>query len=750
MPFFTLDQMELVPPHWHPAFPRTADLLAALRCEPDFDLIEARVLRIADEVLQECLIVDVVCDGVPGDNRPGIKYPERLALVVGKDERRLVEVFALRTDFPTLPHMNSMPPGCPLSLCLYFGSVTAILRTWTAPKFLRRIQWWLTQAAQETLHAADQPVEQLFYVTQHELVFPHDFADLCQRPGAEFFITGGEPRPDGAQTLMLQAAPQGKMPLDKAFTPIILNVPPVLQGPIERVPTTLGALVDVMARRGNDILPMLRQAFIDRMPETGLTREECDHPVVLVLSTPIVREKGGQPEKEQHQAFIFKSKWLAVGDRVGAYFSYDNRYFAEKWNPKLETGATAAWRDEPLSAIEVKFFNSQAQARQQSGLTEAGPRGALIGVGALGSALLDLWSRSGWGQWHIVDHDHIKPHNLVRHRAFAQQVGMAKVDAVKELHEAVTRGAVPLSSVHADAALLEPPVLHALQHAQLVVDATSGLDFPRSASRQEGVGRHVSVFLTPDGNGAVLLAEDVAREIPLLALEGQYYRAIINTDWGRDHLTGHLGTYWSGASCRDISFSLPYSRVLVHAACLAEQVQRCWLLSESCMRVWQRDPRTGSVILHEIPSARARGMRYGDMTVLLDEGLEQKLFGMRSLQAPNETGGILLGYYDLIEKILMIVDACPAPPDSVSTPASFQRGTEGVAERVNEVSRLTADIVGYVGEWHSHPPGVPASPSGDDLLQLAQLALGMAEDGLPAISLIVGEKEVAIFQGAIL
>lgn len=750
MTFFTFEQMELVPPLWRPAFPRTAGLLMALEAEPDFDLVEARLLRREDDVFQECLIVDVVCDGVPRHNRPGIQYRERLALVVGQDERRLVDVFTLRTDFPTLIHMNSTPPGYPLSLCLYFGSVAATLRTWTPPKFLRRIQWWLTQAAQETLHAADQPVEQLFYVTRNELVLPHNFSDLCQHPGTEFCITGWANRPDDAQTLVLDVAPQENVTSKFAISAIVLSTPPVVQGPVERVPDTLGMLADVMGRRGADILLALRQEFIERMPADGLPRNEDDHLVVLVLRIPILREEGGKPEKEQYQAFIFDSKRLVLGERLGAYFCLDNRYYAEKWMGRLDTGATAAWRSESLMAIEVLFFNGPAQARKQSGLTDVGPQGVLVGAGALGSALQDIWSRSGWGQWQVIDKDHIKPHNLVRHRAYAYQVGHPKVEALKALHNAVTRGAVPISSIHADAALLEPLVLRAIEDAELVVDASAGLDFPRAASLRDRIGRHVSVFITPDGNGGVLLAEDASRQVRLLALEGQYYREIINTDWGRNHLTGNLGSYWSGASCRDISFSLPYSRVLVHAACLAEQIQQRWLQPEACMKVWQRDPPTGNVVLHEVPAVPARQMRYGDMTVLIDEGLERKLFAMRAQQVPNETGGILLGFYDLTEKVLVIVDACPAPADSVSTPASFQRGTEGVAEWVIEVSRLTADIVGYVGEWHSHPPGYPASPSGDDLLQLAHLALGMAEDGLPAISLIVSEKEIAIFQGAVL
>ena len=67
---------------------------------------------------------------------------------------------------------------------------------------------------------------------------------------------------------------------------------------------------------------------------------------------------------------------------------------------------------------------------------------------------------------------------------------------------------------------------------------------------------------------------------------------------------------------------------------------------------------------------------------------------------------------------------------------------------MDEASRRTAGIVGYVGEWHSHPQGHSASPSRDDWIQLIHLALGMSEDGLPGVQLIVGESGLQLLKGA--
>jgi len=76
---------------------------------------------------------------------------------------------------------------------------------------------------------------------------------------------------------------------------------------------------------------------------------------------------------------------------------------------------------------------------------------------------------------------------------------------------------------------------------------------------------------------------------------------------------------------------------------------------------------------------------------------------------PDETGGILIGE-SVGNRVVVVSDATEAPPDSKSTHSTFQRGTEGLVER------LAADWgsgLYYVGEWHAHPGALP-NPSCTD------------------------------------
>lgn len=455
-----------------------------------------------------------------------------------------------------------------------------------------------------------------------------------------------------------------------------------------------------------------------------------------------------------HRAFMVGIGALKLGFVTGALFLHaiqeGSRSVKKYFNAKgiLEAKPPTQWQDEPLLPMEILHQNNTASARKQSGIGNEGPVGVVVGAGSLGSALLNLWGRSGWGQWTVIDKDHIKPHNLVRHSAYAQHIGQPKPTVVAELHSATMSGASEVTPLHADACdFSQTSVSSVLKAAKLVIDASTTLEYPRAASGEEGFGRHVSVFITPNGNSAVLLAENEQREIRLRSLEAQYYRALIQESWGQHHLDGNLGSFWSGASCRDISFVMPYSRIMGHAGILAEQIPMVTAHPDALVRVWQRDPECGAIEVYDIPVAEEFCIKFGEVDLFIDAAIERQLRAFRTAGFPGETGGVLLGYYDFNISAVMVVAALPAPPDSKSSPSSFERGIEGLAEAVREASRRTAGVVDYIGEWHSHPPKHSASPSNADLLQLVDLARGMSEDGLSAVQLIVGEQDVQVLQG---
>lgn len=739
MEFYPLRSEDSIEAH-DLVLPRAKALLDALTRNRDFELVRLTRWETPDGP-RECLVADITCDGVPKNNPHGLRYRERVAIVVSGNLRDLPAVYALRVGFPRLVHQQQAPSGSPAHLCLYFAPVRETLRTWTPHSFLRRIGWWIETSARGELHAADQPLDQLFFTSKYELVLPWNLEELAA--AAEPMTIAKRERPCGGVTYFL--LPQVGAQASKAIL-VEVTLPAIVHGAVEPDPVTLGQLADLLGMRGADLLPQLRPKLRELVDHNGAVVRE-DRPFTIILvHTPLLREPGGAVEMTMRRAFLLATDPLEVGCATGALVRLDQKFFSSEI--EMVPTVPTEWRTLPLRPMEVLSVNTVTQARKQSGIADAGPTGVVVGAGALGSALLDQWGRSGWGQWTVIDNDHIRPHNLSRHTAVADEIGVPKVETVARLQRQASAGAnifaihVGDASDPADAA-----TQGILAAAPVVVDVSASLDYPRYASTVDQTGRHASVFITPSANAAVALVEDPARLQRLRTLEAQYYRAVIHDDWGREHLAENLGTFWSGASCRDISVALPYARVQAHAGNLAEQLPHLLSHAGASIRVWQRTGDRGAVEVHEIAVSPELGWTRGELNVYFDEAGVQQLRNMRQAALPHETGGVLLGYFDLSIKALILVAGLPAPPDSDSSTGSFERGVEGLKAAVDDASRRTAGIVGYVGEWHSHPRGHSANPSGHDLIQLAYLSFCMGDEGLPAVQLIIGEHDVQLLLG---
>ena len=148
----------------------------------------------------------------------------------------------------------------------------------------------------------------------------------------------------------------------------------------------------------------------------------------------------------------------------------------------------------------------------------------------------------------------------------------------------------------------------------------------------------------------------------------------------------------------------------------------------------------GGVQCLDIPTSAARSSETPRWAVHWDDVLEERLQALREAVLPLETGGILVGVTDHKARTIYLVDAYPAPSDSVATEHEFIRGREGVAECRFDCMKRTRGMVDYVGDWHSHPRLTSATPSHLDLQLVSSLAEHLAADGVPAVMVIAGHN----------
>lgn len=739
-------------------------LLAACQQSPAFEVVEMRRLERNTDSQEATKVVDGIvvdcCDGtVPSRNSVGIKNRERLILLYPMGKEVPHEVRALRLDFPNTLHQNQVQDGDAASLCLYFESWSSVERTWTPAKHLQRILWWLRETALETLHRSDQPLERMYLIAPYQIVLPADFHDRASNPLDVLQLLWARPNGNGKVmrgVFTSKDAPKLN-PASPGMDSLVVQVPPALASGIERYPANLGQLHDQLTARHSELATKLTDVVKKSIPQAGMPiRNPHVQHTLLLLQIPTVREKAGLPERTDAIGFLVHDAPLAtLGIACDAAFDgRDGKAYANNSAIKGIADVVAPlneqWRALTIEPVDVRIAFKPKDARRASGVLEDGAEfeGVLAGVGALGSCMADLWSRTCWGHWTYIDHDIFHPHNIVRHTAKDLHIGWQKVDAMVHMAELNwPTGPQPIGISEKVTDVDKSEVKRAIANAQLLVDASTTLEVPRDLSDGDNCPRMASAFFTPSGGDSVLLLEDSSRTVRLHAIEAQYYRAVLNSSWGETHLTGHYGAYWVGGGCRDLSGVLSHEVVQLHGATLARQVRMLSANPEAQIRIWRLDKDTGALSCQFVVVSEPREMTLLGWRVIWDAGFEEKLHRQRKALLPLETGGVILGYVDQKRKAIHVVDALPAPMDSAGSTTEFVRGAAGVRDAVEEAASKTANIVGYLGEWHSHPPRASAAPSTTDGSLLAYLTEMLAMDGVPALMVIVGEGDISISLG---
>lgn len=719
-------------------------MIKAINKARNTTLIDVRA-RVNSGKRAEFISVDLCNDDVPSRNSVGICYRERIVYMFTK-ESELPLTFALRKGFPITMHQNSPSEDAAKSLCLYLEPTDVVAASWTAEKHLKRTNWWLTQAALGKLHHDDQGIEQLFFNPLSTIILPYDY-DHELNHGKQLNAVAYNKKDTIEEGAFIVTDWKIKSHSQHGVLINVVNIttPSVVHGVVNRNVNTILKLNELLKPLGIEIIDLIRQQLFEIINSSSYRLDV--NTTVFILTFPMQRSPDSPVETRQTMAIIaFQSlaELAVMFDVTDETIEYLRINAYEELLPVCSDNI-----DLKIEFMECLKETSAKDRRLQSGLIKPFGKGALIGAGALGGALVDFWAKAGWGSWTIVDNDSFRPHNFTRHVIPSSAVGQNKAKIVAA-HYSYYFQDCNFTGINIDAKNFTLPTVNEyLNNSDLIIDASASLSYPRAISLNRYAPRHMSAFFTPSGSGAVLLVEDKRRRVRLASLEAQYYRVLINEPIGGKHLVNTSDQFRSGVSCRDNSFVMSHSRVMACSSLLSEQIIKASCQDAPMIMIWHDDIETG-----ERSSYRAiarndvmdNNHSLNKFKVHWDEGIEERIRELRSQNLPNETGGILIGYHDMTQKSVYIVDALPAPDDSVGTPTSFQRGTNGVVAALEEIANRTANNVGYIGEWHSHPKGFSARMSNLDIKQLEELAISLSEDGLPAYQMIVSENETKVYE----
>ncbi len=670
-----------------------------------------------------------------------IRRMERIAVEFEPDDMRIPKVFALRSDFPPVPHLNLEVEEFPRSLCLYANSYDEIKLHWTSMLFLERIREWLALTAKGELHQEGQPLEPFFLFSLGYLIVS---SDLFGGNIDSQFLTV-ERREGVGKKLVLVAQPTKESDLDSGLKHIatIIRVDCQTHGVIHKTPTNLSELHNLLEGVGVNLVGILRDRFLKWKSEMQDFDEKVSPArLILIICIPKARTPGAEPETVDWCAFLCMESVKDIGIGIDIWNETDNGLGIVQ----------ASGRDENkkgevigIGLLDVAESFSRRMAKQLSNATEEKVKNIVsVGSGALGSQVFMNLIREGYGKWTLIDNDFLLPHNLARHALPAEAVGFPKAKCMSlvgtsVLGEEGCANFIVANVLHPNEFSAETE--QALATADIILDMSASNEVPRYLAQDVvSKARRISIFLNPSGTGVVMLVEDAGRQVKLDMLEMQAYRAILETPPLRNYLLQPEGDIHYANSCSDVSSRMPQSLVALGASICSRAIPRTITDDEARIMIWHIDDEKLNTENYTVPVGKTVEIKIGEWTLQTDEALMEKIYEARATKLPNETGGTLVGSYDMQRRIVYVIDTVVSPPDSTEWPTVYIRGCRGLRQRHDKIQQMTSGQLDYVGEWHSHPEGHGCGPSNDDCNAFCWLSAHMDSEGKPALMLIAGDN----------
>lgn len=688
----------------------------------------------ADDGSTEAVVIEVYVELGQAARENDVREREPVA-VVTCPMRIMPTVYPLRPDFPQrLPHMNLNYRGRRRSLCLFDARAEDIDHLYNPAMLVERVRWWMQKSAFGELHGTDQPLDPALAPSFWNLVLPPDFDGTV---GSSYAAL---PR---SQHLL---APIMLVPWD---SDLAANAPqyacshvvtePTNHGAMIDLPANVAELIEIYAELGVDLVGEIKKLFSGDLNDPKLSAR-IRQGLLLLVTTPLT---GADGEVGAMTTRAFLSPEVSLFDVAKALgiASDEGGTIGRLVAVPPDQNVLCDQQIMPLNVVEGMTPDI---ARASSGRANARNRNMVaIGLGALGSQSVLNLARMGQSRWQLIDNDFVAPHNLARHAAPGGAIGFSKAEVIAQEINGLfqKQEATPLHAA-IDGDETPDPVLDALAQAERVFDFSASVRAARWLASSERFEAPVSsYFVNPSGTALVALHEGPDREGRGGIIEMAYYALLV----ADKALHTHLAT--SGqvriGSCRDVSVTIPQSRMALFAALAAADIEATHDLHGACVTIWSLDAG-GAVTLQRqaVPKFLAASLHGWEVMVAPD--VVTTIEEARG-DGNVETGGILLGGFDLERRTLFVTAALPSPADSKAGRTYFERGTHGVQGAIEEAQRITIRHITYIGEWHTHPTGSNSQPSALDrtllgwvtdlreLFLMPGLLLILGDDGLRAV-----------------
>lgn len=684
-------------------------------------------IRSHDDTDSRCdeLDLDFQVVGLPQHRLIPVRNIEPITIYISDAE--ILPIVTVRDDFPVVPHLNVHEDNVQKSLCYSDLGYHEIQHKLNGRWLLTCIENWFRKTSMNQLHQPDQPLEPFFPYVNNVIVWNGKLGD----PYFDKYIV--EDREFGK--LMYQSN-EGAY-----FAVFSLYVPRDFSNLIHNMPQTLSDLLysfkncDTIITWLTDLLSIVRfpQIYNKYFRQGRNKLLACK--VLINIAIPKQRTDGAPIETFDLRSFVIDKSLKDILTDYGLSLN------GSKLEPSKHTGGNGA--NIAITPFIVHQAQSKRECRWANQVDEADGEKhfSLVGVGAIGSHILNNCLRSGYGKWTIIDHDYFWPHNIARHVLTSNDIGYSKVKSLEKVANHIQSDS-DLLVIASDVFGKDNSVSMAFGQSDIILDASASIAVERHLALDvQSDARRISCFLNPQGTATIMLLESVDRSARLDLLEMQYYRELLKNEKYSDHMSLPKTMVYSG-TCRSISSRISQDNVSLSSALCCKAIKLYTNSTDGQIIIWTH--ATDSVEKESFVADKWIMDEYNGWTVELSQSLLDEMQTDREKSLPNETGGVLIGAYDIARKRVYAVCQVRAPEDSISSPTSFIRGCANLPERLKYIHETTLDNLTYIGEWHSHPSS-NTQRSTDDIKLHRAIVDYNRENCLPGCMMILGTENYSIF-----
>ncbi len=682
-------------------------------------------------------------------------------------------VYSDRKDFPSkgLPHLNPTSQTNLASLCLHRGSLDDWFAEHTLSDLVDRARAWLRDAASNRLIRENDRFEgtRLSEPSGIAVYRPIDLVETIERSWAETHRRSGW---RFVLVTLLRNASATKFLGDRLSYEINFVLPNRPTGALVTVFQKYNQLVGAQPTEDKLLVGLLvwgtgepLSEYFAGLPSTyGELRAFCTR-LSIDLDAAIHDYRDADAQLLGGVPIVIAV--LRPQPLIGASSPVELLNFSVLASHEYQA-EDGTWKDHaPVFALGHRTPLTVAFAREMSREWPEAPSSlTLIGCGAVGSKLSLHLARAGHVDQTLIDPAELSPHHLVRHGLPPQAVGQNKAEALAEQILSMYR--LDQANVHLRA--LPASIFDLIEDREklaatsFVIDATASTAVLSAMVEADlpPVARYLRCEITDEGRFGLLFWEGPARNPRVDDLQAFLFNfgrlSAPVSRWLQAHRRSQqaeraaaLEEIGIGMSCSSTTLRLADDTISYHTSVFSAAVKlRDSWARKACGKILlsqfatdgELDASTQTIAVPPVEVMAAEGSPGWQVRVHA-AATRRIRFWMRAA-GRKETGGLLLGYVHRKRRTIYVTDALPPSPDSEGTPYAFKRGVKDYPRVLDEVSTYTGDLIGYVGEWHTHPRGRPAL-SDTDRRAIDDIRRHLETAGLPTHIMIFAQDETAAF-----